>query len=208
MIAEARKVDPDSANAYGAEALLLQREGKQGEADAAFVKAARLGSTTSHVHYRAAISMWGDARPDEATLRQMETHLVRATELNPFSAESYAALAEVRSVLKTPADDIVALLTKAVNLDPSDAWIRITAARTLQRLNRVDEARQVAHVALMLAGGDARAKAEAERLLAAMPESAATSAPGSPSAPSTHDARTVGRVALSGCQPERPHECL
>jgi tetratricopeptide (TPR) repeat protein len=190
LIDEARKVDPESANAYGAEALLLRRDNKNDEANAAFVKAASLGSTSAHVYYRAAMSMWGATRTDDATLRQMETYLARATERNPLSAESYAALAEVRAALKKPPADIAALLTKAVTLDPSDAWIRVTAARTLWRLDKVDEARRVARVALTLAGDDARAKAEAERLLAAIPDStakpttAATPAP-SPSAPST-----------------------
>jgi tetratricopeptide (TPR) repeat protein len=171
LIDEARKVDPKSANAYVAEAMLLQRENKQDEANAAFVMAASLGSTSAHVYYRAAMSMWGATRPDEATLRQMETYFARATELNPRSAESYAALAEVSAALKKPSADIATLLTKAVNLDPSDAWIRITAARTLWRLGLLEDARKVARLALTLAGDDARAKAEAERLLATIPES-------------------------------------
>ena len=169
---------------------MLRRDNKNDEANAAFVKAASLGSTSAHVYYRAAMSMWGATRTDEATLRQMETYLALATERNPLSAESYAALAEVRAALKKPPADIAELLTKAVNLDPSDAWIRVTAARTLWRLDHVDEARRVARVGLTLAGDDVRAKAEAERLLAAIPDStakpttAATPAP-SPSAPST-----------------------
>ena len=100
---------------------MLRRDNKNDEANAAFVKAASLGSTSAHVYYRAAMSMWGATRPDEATLRQMEMYLARATELNTLSAESYAALAEVRAALKKPSADIAALLTKAVNLDPSDA---------------------------------------------------------------------------------------
>lgn len=170
LIAEARKTDPNSASAYVAEALALQREQKREESNAAFVKAATLGSTSAHAHYRAAMSMWGAARPDDATLRQMETYLARATELNPFSAESYATLAEVRSLLKKPADEVVALLTKAVTLDPSNPWIRVTAARSLWRLGKIEEARGVARAAMSLAIDDAGAKAEAERLLATIRE--------------------------------------
>jgi len=170
LIEEARKADPNSGNSYVAEGLLLQREGKKAEADAAFVKAASLGSTNAHAYYRAAMSMWSSGRPDAAALQQMDTFLSRATELNPLFAQSYAALAEVRAALKKPSDDIVALLSKAVTLDPSDPWIRIMAARSLWRIGKLDEARKVAHVALTLAADDANTKAQAEQLLAQIPE--------------------------------------
>jgi TPR repeat protein len=207
LIDEARKADPNSANSYVAEALLLQREDKQDEANAAFVKAASLGSTSAHVYYRAAMSMWGSTRPDDATLRQMETYLVRATELNPLSAESFAELAEVRATLKQPAADVAALLAKAVTLDPSDPWIRITAARTLRRLDKLEEARRVARIALTLAGDDARAKAEAERLLTTIPESTAKPAAAATPAPSTSvvPPSTPSSPASSTVQPANPN---
>lgn len=169
LIAEARKTDANPAGTYVAEGLLLQREDKPGEADAAFVKAASLGSTSAYAYHRAATSMRGASAPDEATLRKMETHLARATELNPFRAESYASLAEVRAGLHQPPGAVIELLTKAVTLDPSDPWIRIMAARALWRLDKLPEARKVASVALALAGDDPVAKAQAERLLATIP---------------------------------------
>jgi len=57
-----------------------------------------------------------------------------------------------------------------VKLDPFDPWIRITAARAFWRLDRREEARNVARAALSLAGADERAKSEAERLLATISE--------------------------------------
>jgi tetratricopeptide (TPR) repeat protein len=170
LIAEARKADPNSGNSYVAEALLLQREQKKPEADAAFVKAATLGSTNAYAHYRAAMSMWGSGRPDTAALQQMDTYLSRATELNPLFAQSYGALAEVRAALNKPSDDILALLTKAITLDPFDPWIRMMAARSLWRIDKLDEARKVARAAVTLAADDANAKAEAEQLLARIPQ--------------------------------------
>jgi tetratricopeptide (TPR) repeat protein len=170
LIDEARKAEPDSANTYLAEALLMQRENKRDEANAAFVKAANLGSMNATAHYRAAMSMWVNTRPDAPTLRQMETYLARATELNPGFAAAYAALAEVRASLGKPEDDIVNLLTKAVTLDPSDAWIRIAAARALWRLQKTPEARKLAEIALSLAADDQAATSEAQRLLAALPK--------------------------------------
>ncbi len=169
LIAEARKTDANQANTFAAEGLLLEREDKPEEANAAFVKAATLGSTSAYAYQRAATSMRRATTPDEATLRKMETHLARATELNPFRAESYASLAEVRAGLHQPPAEVIELLTKAVTLDPSNPWIRIMAARTLWRLDKLPEARKVASVALALAGEDAAAKAQAERLLATIP---------------------------------------
>jgi len=170
LIAEVRKSDPNSADAYAAEAQLLLRENKSDEAKAAFLQAAKLGTTNANAYYRAATSMWAPTRTDDETLKQMDAYLTRATELNPFHAESLATLAEVRAALKHTPEEIFSLLAKAVKLDPSDPWIRIIAARSLWRVNKLEEARNVARVALSLAGTDGRAKAEAERLLATIPE--------------------------------------
>jgi len=170
LIDEARKADPNSGNSYVAEAVLLQREQKKAEADAAFLKAASLGSTNAHAYYRAAMSMWSSGRPDAAALQQMDAYLSRSTELNPLFALSYGALAEVRAALKKPSDDIMTLLTKAIALDPVDPWIRMMAARSLWRLDQLEDARKVARVAVTLAADDANAKAQAEQLLARIPE--------------------------------------
>lgn len=185
LIDEARQTDPRSVDAYMAEGLLLRRENKEQESDAAFVKAASLGSASPYAYYRAAMSMWGTgaSRPDEAAFRQMDVYLSKAIELNPSFAESYAVLAEVRSAQKKPADDVVALLNKAIALDPSDPWTRIAAARSLWRIDRLTEARAVARVAVALTADDPRAKAEAERLLAAIPESSSRPAPSGSAAP-------------------------
>ena len=170
LIDQARKADSNSPDAYLAEGQLFLREDKRDEAKAAFVKAAELGSTNAIAYYRAARSMWGVGRTDEATLQQMEKFLVKATELNPTYPESYAELGDVRSALKKSPDDVIPVLAAAVKLDPFDPWIRLTVARAFLRLDKLEEARNVARVALALAGDDARAKAEADRLLAMIPE--------------------------------------
>lgn len=200
LVDEARKADPNSANAYVAEALLLQRDNKSAEADAAFIKATSLGSTDAQAYYRAAQSMWGITKPDAATLGQMETLFARAPELNPRFADAYAALAEVRATLNKSVDDIVALLTKAITLAPSDPWIRIRAARSVWRLGDLPEARQVARVALTLSQDDDAAKAEAERLLATIPERTARPAGGGAPAPST-----AAPATAPGSQPGNPN---
>ena len=170
LIDQARKADSNSPEACLAEGQLLQREDKRDEAKAAFVKAAELGSTNAIAYYRAARSLWGSDRTDAATLQQMEKYLVKATELNPSYPEPYAELGHVRSALKKSPDDVLHDLAMAVKLDPYDPWIRLTVARAFLRLEKLEEARNVARVALALAGDDDRAKAEADRLLAMIPE--------------------------------------
>lgn len=170
LIDQARKADPNSPEACLAEGQLLVREDKRDEANAAFVKAAELGSSNAIAYYRAARSMWKPDRTDDATLQQMEKYLVKATELDPNSPESYAELGDVRSALKKSPDDVIPILARAVKLDPFDPWIRLTVARAFWRLGKYEEARNVARVALALAGDDERAKADAERLLATIPE--------------------------------------
>ena len=169
LIEEARRADPKNGDADAAEALLLDREGKHDEARAAFVKAAGSGATNAYAYYRAAMLTW-QTRPDEAAMKQIESNLARAVELNPLFAAAYAGLGEVRAALKQSQAQIVPLLQKAVKLDPSDPWIRIMAARALWRMNEPEQARKVAQIAVTLAGDDERARAEAQRLLSAIPE--------------------------------------
>lgn len=162
LIAEARKTEPDSAAATVAEALLLENTDADKARDA-YLKAADAGTTNAFANYRAAMLLWRDA--DDATMERIERYLARAVELNPMMARAHASLAEARAVLKRPTPTIVTHMQKAVSLEPSSAWNRISAARVLMRLNATDEARKAAESALALAVDDPSAKAEAQRLL-------------------------------------------
>jgi predicted Zn-dependent protease len=170
LIDETRRADPKAGDADAAEAMLLEREGKRAEAHAAYAKATASGATNAWAYYRAAMLTWEAPRPDEATMKQIESNLARAVELNPLFANACAGLAEVRAALKQSPARIVPLLQKAVNLDPSDPWIRISAARALWHMNELQQARRIAQIALDLAADDARARSEAQRLLSTIPE--------------------------------------
>jgi tetratricopeptide (TPR) repeat protein len=170
LIGEARLADPKAGDADVAEALLLEREGKRDEARAAYVKGASAGATNAWAYYRAAMLTWEGKSPDETTMKQIESNLARATELNPLFASAYAALGEVRAALKQSPAQIVPALQKAVSIDPSDPWIRISAARALWRMNELQQARKIAQIALDLSTDDERARAEAQRLLSTIPE--------------------------------------
>lgn len=180
LIEEARKADPNAPGAFVAEAIQLDRDDKDDAARPVYLKAAELGTSNAYALYRAAVMQWGVAgRPSPETLRQMETHLARAVELNPFFAAAHASLGEVRAGLGVPVTDAVAPLEKAVQLEPSDPWHRLAAARVLWRYGNVADARKAAEVALKLADDD-RARTAAQRLLSEI--AAASARPAAPAA--------------------------
>jgi tetratricopeptide (TPR) repeat protein len=162
LIDEAVKADPTSAAAVGLEALLLDQSGNADAAKPAYERAVDLGSTDPYILYRAAMLN----RRDPAALERVEAQFARAIELNPRFADAHAAVAEVRAELRRPQAVIVPHMQKAVALEPSNPWHRIIAARILWRLGAADEARKALDGALARADSDARAKQEAERLLA------------------------------------------
>ena len=169
LINEARKADPKAGDVDAAEGLLLEHEGKRDDARAAYVKATEAGATNPWAYYRAAMLTW-EGQPDDATLKKIEANLARAVELNPSFAAACAELAEARAALRQPPAKIVPLLQKAVSLDPSDPWIRISAARALWRMNELQQARKIAQIAVTLSSDDERARTEAQRLLKEIPE--------------------------------------
>lgn len=164
MIVEARKLNPKSPDAVLAEALMLDRAGSAADARAAYDQALALGSANPYAHYRAAIMRWGPNTPLEA-LQQMDANLARAVALNPLFAAAHASLADVRSALERPSVDVVPHFVRAIELEPSNVWHRLAAARSLIRLKMLGDARKALDAAVELAGDDASARAEAKRLL-------------------------------------------
>jgi hypothetical protein len=99
----------------------------------------------------------------------MESGFSRAVALNASFADAYARLAEVRAALKQPATDVMPILARAVELEPSSPWHRLTAARVFWRYNNFADARKAAQAALTLADTE-QERAEAQRLLATLPK--------------------------------------
>jgi tetratricopeptide (TPR) repeat protein len=164
MITQARKVEPNSAAATTAEALLLDRAGDREAAKAAYEKAVSQGSTSAYSRYRLAVL----SRPgaDTSGLEQIEQHLAKAVELNPNFAAAHASLAETRAELNRSQAMIVPHMHKAVSLEPGYVWHRILAARTLARLGAVPEARKTIETARKLATDDPSAQQEIDRIFA------------------------------------------
>ena len=88
--------------------------------------------------------------------------------MNPLFADAHARLAEVRAALGQPASEVMPAITRAVELEPSSVWHRLTAARVLWRFNNLADAHKAAQVALTLARTD-QERAEAQRLISSMP---------------------------------------
>jgi TPR repeat protein len=185
-IAEVRKADPSAPGSYAAEGLLLDQENKDDAARIAFAKAAEHGSPNAYVHYRLASLMW---RPgaDRDTLAAIDKHLSRAIVLNNRYAHAYSWLGEIRSSLGI--GDSMALILRAVTLEPREAEHRLRAAFVLGRQQKLEEARVQAQAALTLAEDDDERR-EAQQLLdriAAMKAAAAprATAPASPASSSS-----------------------
>ena len=147
-IAEARSGGTAAPETHVAEALLLERDGKQEEAGAALARAVAEGSKSAHAYYRLAWTRW-TPNPDRETLVETEKLLARAIDLNPRHAWAYAFLGEVRSLLGT--GEPMGLVRRAIVLDPSEPNHRLRAARILWRARQHAEALQVVQVALTVA---------------------------------------------------------
>ena len=147
-IAEARTADAAAPDSHLAEGIQLERDGKREEARAALARAVAGGSTNAYAHYTLSRLNW-QPRPDAAGLKEQETLLARAVELNPRYAYALARLGEIRAM--SGAADALSLVIKAVRLDPNESDHRLTAARILLRSGQHGEALKLAQVALTLA---------------------------------------------------------
>jgi TPR repeat protein len=169
LIEEARKAEANNLATFVSEGLLLDTTDKNAEAEAAFAKAAAMGTTNAYAHYRAAMLKWPvGPQPDQETLKQMEVGLGRAVTLNPSLAAAHASLAEVRAALGRPSAEVMPSILRAVELEPSSSWYRLTAARVFRRFNNLADARKAAQLAVTLADTD-QERADAERFLSTIP---------------------------------------
>ena len=153
-IAQARKENA-AAETYVAEGLLLEREGKDAEARAAYEQAAAAGSKSPYAHYRLATMRW-NSNPNNDALKEIEQLLTKAVNLNTRHADAYAMLGEVRSMLGD--DKAVSLAIRAAQLEPADAGHRLTIVRILLRQKRPDEARKALQDAMALTMSEQQAR--------------------------------------------------
>jgi TPR repeat protein len=160
-IADARKGDAPAPASYVAEGLLLDREQKGDDAQAAYARALEAGSTSSYAAYRLAELLWR-GEPERPTLERIEKLLSQAIESNSRNAAASARLGEVRSILGT--GDPLALVNRAISLEPSEAYYHLVAARVLWRQQKWDEASRHAQAAAALAQSEENTRAAREMI--------------------------------------------
>jgi tetratricopeptide (TPR) repeat protein len=160
-IAQARKADPDGAAAYAAEAILLDREDKTGEARAAYAKAVELGTSSAYAHYRLATLTW-QPDPSPETIKQIDALLAKAVDRNVRYAAAYSWLGEIRAA--SGSAEGIAFIRRAITLEPRAASHRLRAAGVLLRLGKAADARVDAQAGLALADNE-RERNAAQALL-------------------------------------------
>jgi tetratricopeptide (TPR) repeat protein len=159
-IAEAQKAG-GAADTHVVEGLLLDQEGKEDEARAAYTRAVEAGTGDPYAFYRLATLLWrGEAEHD--TLVRVEQLLTKATSLNTRFASAYAMVGEARAALGT--GDPMAMVLRAISLDPSEPHYHLSAANVLWRQNKIDEAIEHARKAQALADTDDERRRAADLL--------------------------------------------
>jgi tetratricopeptide (TPR) repeat protein len=160
---EAKAGAPELAVAFAAEGRLLEREGNQAAAAAAYERAAALGSHNFYVYLRLA-NMTPRAGATPEALERMRGLLAKAVELNPRSAQAHQSLGGIHMQLNQPAD-AVAAMRSAVTLAPAQSAYRVSLASALLRAGQRDEALKEAQAALALARTDQQ-RAAAQQAIA------------------------------------------
>lgn len=209
-IAEARRAGP-SPESFTAEGLLLDHENKRGEAVAAYTQAVEAGSKNPYAHYRLAMLLWSP-QADRDTLSRIETRLAATIALNTRHADAYEWLGEIRSLLGI--GDPLALVRRAVSLEPSEPRHRLTSARVLWRQRSYEEALKDAQAALALARSDderraardmvssiEQAKDAAARSTRPVPTSASADVSGAGRSPAAPSRLPAAEPAATGAQP-------
>ncbi len=194
----AAAADPASPVPSEIEGALLDREGKPSEARAAFLKAVSLSSTRSQVYFRLAQLSRPPAGADHDTNEKIARLLERAIELEPDYANALSYLAETQSDLGKPEAGIE-LASRAVKLEPNEAYHRMALAGALWNARRGDEAVVAAQSALAVADDD-QERARVQGFLDFAARSRQTPRPATPSTrgPATTTPEPEALVTVSG----------
>ena len=154
--AEARQLAKEAATADPAlpipaevEGMLNDLDGQKDAALAAYTRAGELQSKNFYSYYRRAQLLWQPTL-ERAALEQIAGELERAITLNSNWAPGYSYLADVRVDLGD-AETALGLAKRAVSLDPGASYHRMSAARALAQLSKLDEALKEAERAVALA---------------------------------------------------------
>jgi len=172
LAGEALALDPKTAAAHEALAVVAMRENKRDEALSSLARAVELPGVSDYGQFLFGRLLWQKAQ-DEASLETAERAFTRAVEMNTSYAEAYDALASVMSARGAPLAKCLPLALRAAQLEPSVIEYSITAIRLAARGGGIDEARQKTELLLARASAEDRPKLDA--LLKELRASTATS---------------------------------
>lgn len=139
-------LDPGSAAAHEALALLAWREGRRNEAREEFARATALPGASDYAHYAYGHFLW-ESLTGGGNHERVEAAFRRAMELNPSFAGAHESLARAMAARGAPLADTLPLAVRAAQLEPGEIEHSLTALRLAAE-----------------GGGAAQARAQAERL--------------------------------------------
>ncbi len=155
LLDEALRLDPKQGLAQESLGFYYYRQNDHEQAARHLAAAVQMDSANFLAHfYYASLSM---TNPGGSESDGVEFHLRKAIELNAEFAPAYSALAGYLAVRGKQLDQALELAVKAAKLEPGVLIHHINVANVLLRMERTDEAVQVAQRAL------ASAKIEADR---------------------------------------------
>ena len=160
LAGEALELDPKTAAAHEALAVVAVRENKPDEALSSLARAVELPGVSDYGQFLFGRLLWQKAQ-DEASLETAERAFTRAVEMNTSYAEAYDALASVMSARGAPLAKCLPLAVRAAQLEPSVIDHSITAIRLAARGGGIDEARQKTELLLARASAEDRPKLDA-----------------------------------------------
>jgi len=139
---EALRLDPANALAHESMGVLHLRQRNMEGALGWFEKAAALDSRSFLAHYFAA--MLGLMSGRDSEFDKSEASLLKTIELNQNFAPAYSTLANLYLAREEKLEDALKLARRAAQLEPGVFGHHISVANVLLRMDRVDEAVQLA----------------------------------------------------------------
>jgi TPR repeat protein len=152
-------LDPGSAAAHEALALLAWRQGGRTRAREELAKATSVPGASDYAHYLYGQLLWESL--DREGLERVEASFRRAVELNASFAGALASLAQVMAERGAPLAETLPLAVRAARLEPGEIEHSLVALRLAARSGAVQEARAQAETLLARSHGEDRGKVEA-----------------------------------------------
>jgi len=166
LLEDALRLDPRNADAREGLGLLALQEGKADDARRLLDEAVQLPTASAVAHYTYALVLLHGSQIEER-LALAQSSLERAVTLDPDFAEALVLLAQVSTERGADTERILALMRRAVDIEPGLFDHQLTTARLLLRCGQIEEARDLAG-RLLARGRSQEDRSAARSLLASL----------------------------------------